>query len=100
MYAHIHRLQYQVVTDMMQGDAIGMNYIVGSATNYHDKPTMFSVMTLDPELMIPLDYEVWAFDLEYANEYDQPKWYKKYNYKELFHIPNLSPKSFMDHSYE
>ena len=75
-----------------------MNFIVGSATTYHNKPTMFSVVTLDPDLMIPLDYEVWAFDLDYANANNKPKWYKKYNYKDYFHLSDLSPKSFMDHS--
>lgn len=83
---------------MMQGDAIGMNYIVGSATTFPHKPPNFVVMTLDPDLMIPIDYEVWQFDLDYANENDQPKWFKKYNYSELFHIDDLSPKSFMDHT--
>ena len=74
MYAHIHEEQYQVVTDMVQKEPIGMNFIVGSGTTFQGKPPSFNVIYLDPESMIPLDYESWVFDLEKANAEDKPTW--------------------------
>ena len=50
--------------------------------------------------MIPVDYEVWRFDLEFANEHNQPKWSKFYDYREYFGLPDLSPKSFMEFTAE
>ena len=98
-FSHIHQEQYQVVTDMIRKEPIGMNFIVGSATTYHGKPPSFNLIYLDPELMIPLEYESWAFDLDKANSEDKPTWYRKLNYKEEYGLKDLSPRSFMDHSY-
>jgi hypothetical protein len=38
-------------------------------------------MYVDRDTMLPIDFETHAFDLEYANKYDQPKWDLKYNYR-------------------
>jgi hypothetical protein len=99
MYAHIHEEQYQVVTDMVQKEPIGMNFIVGSGTTFQGKPPSFNVIYLDPESMIPLDYESWVFDLEKANAEDKPTWNKRLNYREEYGLKDLSPQSFMDHSF-
>jgi hypothetical protein len=99
MFGHTHQEQYQVVTDMIRKDPIGMNYIVGSATSYQGKPPSFNLIYIDPDLMIPVDYESWTFDLDKANEQDIPSWNKKLNYRETYNLEDLSPKSFMAHSY-
>lgn len=105
IYSHTHSLSYQVVSDLATKKPIGMSYVIGSLTTYHfastpehivDKDPNFCVMYLDPDTMIPIDYEVWRFDLKYANENNQPKWFKQYDYREYFGLPDLSPKSFMD----
>jgi hypothetical protein len=44
-----------------------MNFIVGSATTYKGKPPSFNVMYVDPETMLPIDFETHTFDLEHAN---------------------------------
>jgi sphingomyelin phosphodiesterase len=98
MAGHIHREQYQVVTDMISKDPIGMNFIVGAVTPYQGKAPSFNVIYIDPDLMIPVDYESWLFDLDKANELDTPIWYRKYNYRETYNLEDLSPKSFMEHS--
>ena len=82
----------------MEKKPIGMTYVVGSATTYQGKPPSFSVMYVDPETMLPVDYEVYAFDLERANEKDEPTWAKKYNYREFFELQDLSPQSWYNHS--
>lgn len=44
--------------------------------------------------MLPVDYEGYAFDLSHSNKYDDPRWYKVYNAKDHWKIPDLSPASF------
>jgi len=52
-----------------------MNFIIGSATTFSSKPQSFNVMHLDPETMLPIDFFTYAFDLDHANKYDDPKWF-------------------------
>ena len=82
-----------------------MNWIIGSLTTFHAESTPehiikkdpnFCVMYLDPDSMIPIEYEAWRFDLEFANKNNKPKWSKHYDYREYFGLPDLSPKSFME----
>ena len=68
-----------------------MSYIIGSATTYQGKPPSFSIMYVDPVTMLPVDYEVWAFDLEHANAKDEPKWSRYLNAREEYHLEDLSP---------
>lgn len=75
-----------------------MNFIAGSATTYQGKPQSFNVMHLDPVTMLPVEFETYAFDLDHANKYDEPKWDLKYNYTQVYDMPDLSPKSFFAHS--
>ena len=76
-----------------------MNFIVGSATTYMGKPQSFNVIYLDPETMLPIDFESIAFDLDHANAYDEPIWYKKYDYRKTYNMADLSPQSFYDYSH-
>jgi hypothetical protein len=46
--------------------------------------------------MLPLDYEIHVFDLEYANKEDKPLWKLKYDYRPLFDMKDLSPESMYD----
>jgi hypothetical protein len=31
--------------------------------------------------MLPVDFETWGFDLDYANKYDIPKWRRMLNWR-------------------
>ena len=57
------------------------NFIVGSATTFKGIAPSFSVIKLDPETMVPLDYETHVFDLDHANKFDEPIWNLKYDYR-------------------
>lgn len=96
LYAHIHQEQYQVVTDMTWKQPIGMNFIIGSATTFQGKPQSFNMLYADPDTMLPVFFETWAFDLDHANKFDEPVWRLKYNYTEEYDLPDLSPQSFYD----
>lgn len=91
LYSHTHYEQYQVISDMIEKKPIGMTYVVGSATTYQGKPPSFAVMSVDPDTMLPVDYQVYAFDLDRANQKDEPSWSLKYDYRELYNLTDLSP---------
>lgn len=98
VYAHIHQEQYQVVRDMIQKKPIGFNFILGSGTTYTGKPPSFNIAYLDPETLIPVQFETIAFDLDHANKFDEPKWDLKIDYVKDYGLPDMSPQSFYDHS--
>mgnify|MGYP006893281099 CR=1 FL=1 len=55
-------------------------------------------MYLDPDTMLPINFDTYVFDLDHANQFDEPIWKKKYNWLEEYDLPDMSPKSFYDHS--
>jgi hypothetical protein len=76
-----------------------MNFIVSSATTYQGKPPSFNVIYLDPDTMVPVDYEAYSLDLDHANAHDETIWSRKYDYRDYFHLQDLSPQSFYDHAH-
>ena len=46
--------------------------------------------------MLPVEFETYAFDLDHANKYDEPKWDLKYNYTSTYNLDDLSPQSMFD----
>jgi hypothetical protein len=55
-------------------------------------------MYLDPVEMLPIDFEVYKFDLDKANKFDIEEWTKIYDYRNTYGLENLSPSSFLKHS--
>ena len=45
--------------------------------------------------MLPVDYNIYAFELEKANEKpdETPKWYNMFDYKLTYGLKDLSPRS-------
>lgn len=73
-----------------------MNYVVGSGTSYNSKPPNFSVMYLDPDTMLPIDYNAYSMDLDYSNKHDTPKWEFNYNMLDFYNLTDMSPASFYE----
>lgn len=96
MSAHIHQQQWQVVRDVYSKEPIGMNFVIGSVTTFENNLPSFDVIYLDPETLIPVEVETHAFELEYANKNNKPKWTKLWDYTEKFGLYDLSPWSFFD----
>lgn len=67
MAAHDHQEEYNVIKDITFHEPILMSFIVGSITSYSYKDPNFNVIYLDPETMLPIDYENYVFDLDHAN---------------------------------
>lgn len=96
MFSHNHSEQLQVVRDMKFRLPIVNSFIVGSVTPYSGKNPSVDVVYLDPDTMLPVELECFAFDIDYANKNDKPLFYKAYSLKELYSLPDLSPRSMLN----
>lgn len=82
--------------DVYHGNPIGMSFIIGSATTYKGKPPSYDLVYLDPETMLPVDLETYAFDLDGANANDTQEWKLKIDHKKDYDLSDLSPRSFLN----
>lgn len=78
----------------MSQKPIMTNFIVGSVTTYKGVTPSFGIITLDPDTMLPLDFETQTFHLKHANQYNQPRWINFYNWRQDYQMIDLSPTSF------
>jgi sphingomyelin phosphodiesterase len=91
VHGHIHKEQWNVQRDMLSKKPLRMNYIVGSVTTFRNKPPNFGVIYLEPENLLPVEYETWSFDLDKANKNGHPDWKLQYKYSETYDLKDLSP---------
>lgn len=96
IYSHVHMHELQVMRDLLTKEATGINFIVSSATPYQAKPPSFDVLYLDPDTMRPVEYEIYAFDMEQANKNNETKWFKYFDYKTGYNMTDLRPQNFFD----
>lgn len=94
VFSHLHWVQYQVISDLIKRQPIIVNFLTSSATTYKGKPPSFDVIYLDPDTMRPVDYEVYAMDLDLANEKDQVKWSRYLDYRTEYGMKDLRPSNF------
>ena len=85
-------------TDIEFKHPIGLNLVVSSATTFQGKSPSFSVAYLDPVTMLPINLETYAFDLAHANEHDEEKWVKMWDYLSEYELEDLSPASMQKFS--
>lgn len=91
MFSHVHWHELQIMRDLVTKEATGINFIASSATPYTDKPPSFDVVYLDPDTMRPVEYEIYAFDMDEANKNNVTKWSRYFDYKTGFNMTDLRP---------
>lgn len=82
--------------DLVTKQPTGVNFIVSSATTYQSKPPSFDLVYLDPDTMRPVDYEIYALDLDHANAHDEIRWSRYFDYRTGFNMTDLRPQNFFD----
>jgi len=77
-----------------------MNYIIGSTTpwGHSTKKPTFVVLEMDPDTLIPVNLNTYSFDIKHANKFNEPKWDLDYDFKEVYNLTDLSPKSFSEYA--
>lgn len=73
-----------------------MNFIVGSVTTFKGKPPSFDIMYLDPDTMLPVELETYAFDLDTANKNGTTNWNLYIDHRKEYNLPDMSPASYLN----
>ena len=92
LYGHTHNEAFKVTKDIRTNKNVGLSFVGGSLTSYTDKNPGFTVIEVDEELMIPLNFKTYYFNLTQANNGD-PKWELYHDFKQEYDIPSVSPDS-------
>jgi len=80
-----------------------MNFVIGSTSPLsstspfdleHIKKPTFCVLEMDPDTLIPVNLVTYSFDIKHANKFNDPKWELDYDFKKVYNLKDLSPKSF------
>ena len=67
--AHTHFTQFELVHSFTHpGTPMLLNFVTGSIDSWDETNPSFAVFELDQETLLPLDYNIYAFDLETANK--------------------------------
>lgn len=69
-----------------------MNFIAGSLTTYTYKNPAFTVIEVDEEFMVPVNFKTYYFNITQANM-GNPKWELYHDFKEHYEIDDISPNS-------
>lgn len=96
VFSHTHMEQFQVMRSIYKGQPMGTSFIIGSTTTFQGKPPSFDIMYLDPDTMLPVDLETWAFDLDAANANDTLEWKLKIDHRKDYQLEDFSPASLMN----
>lgn len=69
---HTHNEEFEVIRSMTDQKNIGLNFIAASLTSYTDKNPGFTVIDLDAEFLLPLNFVTYSFDLSQATTSTPP----------------------------
>jgi hypothetical protein len=77
-----------------------MSLIIGSMTTYKGKPPSFNEVLLDPDTLLPVNWNTYAFNLTHMNENpdDPPRIDLMWDYISEYNLTDMSPSSFYNHS--
>lgn len=76
MYGHEHDEWMQIYTSVRNpNQRIGLSFMSGSATTFTKKNPSFTVVEIDQEFMVPINFETYFFNISKANlEPHNAKW--------------------------
>jgi hypothetical protein len=88
---HTHNEEFEVIRSLSDNKNIGINFIAGSLTTYTNFNPAFTVIELDAEYMLPLNFETYYFNLTEANNGGSPQWEQLHDFVNFYQIPDVSP---------
>jgi hypothetical protein len=69
---HTHNEEFEVLRSLEDNKNIGLNFIAASLTAYTDKNPAFTVIDLDAEYLLPLNFVTYYYDLSKATAENPP----------------------------
>jgi hypothetical protein len=93
LYGHTHNDDFHIVKSIEDNKNIGISYVSGSLTTYQNLNPSFTVIEIDEELMIPLNFKTYIMNVTRANLEGHPTWELIHDFTKQYDIPDLSPDS-------
>lgn len=98
LFGHTHNEQITVVKSVSSvngnGTApqnIGVNYVAGSLTTDTEKNPAFSVIEIDEEFMVPINFKTYYYEIPKANKEGKITWELLHDFTRYYGMFDLSP---------
>jgi hypothetical protein len=82
---------FNVVKSMVDNKNIGINYICGSVTPESNYNPSFTLIEMDEEYMIPLNFKTYYLDLAETKSVGYPTWKLQHDFISEYGIPDVGP---------
>eukprot|EP00350_Pseudokeronopsis_sp_OXSARD2_P012849 CAMPEP_0170557230 /NCGR_PEP_ID=MMETSP0211-20121228/20968_1 /TAXON_ID=311385 /ORGANISM="Pseudokeronopsis sp., Strain OXSARD2" /LENGTH=192 /DNA_ID=CAMNT_0010868045 /DNA_START=989 /DNA_END=1567 /DNA_ORIENTATION=+ len=93
LYGHRHRVMYQVAKSFDDNKNVGLDFLTGSVAMQPNGSPSFSVIEIDAELMIPVNFKVYMLDLDESNLKNSPVFRLQNDHLEMYDLDDVSPDS-------
>ena len=91
LFGHTHDEQYSVVQAVSASKNIGLNFIAPSATPYTDKNPSFTLIEIDEEFMVPVNFKTYYYSIEQAKAEGKISWSILHDFRTYYGLKDLRP---------
>jgi hypothetical protein len=93
LYGHTHREMFSIARSYADNKNIGINYVTGSLTMSSEYNPTFSVVEIDEEFMVPINFKIYVMDLGESNKQKTPIFRLQSDFLQTYNIPDVSPNA-------
>jgi sphingomyelin phosphodiesterase len=100
LFGHTHNEQITVVKSIYSANGngtapqnIGVNYVDGSLTTYTNKNPSFSVIEIDEEFLVPVNFKTYYYEIPRANKEGKITWELLHDFHNYYGMKDMSPDS-------
>lgn len=98
LFGHTHDESISVVKSVQSANGngtapqnIGINFIAGSLTSYTDKNPSFTVVEIDEEYMVPVNFKTYYYSIDRANAENKITWELLHDFTSSYNLTDLRP---------
>lgn len=93
LQGHTHSEDFHVTRSIEDNKNIGLNFVTGSLTTYQNSNPGFTVVEIDEEFMVPINFKTYILNITRANLEGKATWELVHDYLQEYDIPDVSPDS-------
>ena len=95
LFGHTHDESISVIksvsTSNNTASNIGINFIAGSLTSYTDKNPSFTLIEIDEEFMVPVNFKTYYYNIAKANDEGKITWELLHDFKSYYGLQDMRP---------
>ena len=99
LFGHTHDEAISIIKSISGNqENIGINFIAGSLTSYTDKNPSFTVIEIDEEFMVPINFKTYYYNIEKANTEGKITWEILHDFTNFYGLKDLRPDELANFS--